>query len=437
MEQVEFPTCALQALTAALILSVGSSLSGHLLFLLGLPLTLVGFVIACRAALSWSNPARTSSMTAITAWLAVMAAVAVVTPRTGGHLWYEIVKRACAVASIGLVGVFASEDRVWQRRASLMMIGLGLLVFALGPIGAPQPPIDVFAWTQTSVQALLHRIDPYTVIAPDVYSGRYDFGFTVSVYPYMPATLLAYTPWVALLGDFRFALAVCSAISIALIHYIGRRLQIGYTFVSAAALAIVLHPSGARMIESGWAEPLMVVAAALSVLTALDNPRGIGQAAMFLLLPALKQYVVAPTLLYLMRGREAFSTRTLAVSGSIVVATLLPFLIWNWHATLSGILFQMQAPTTPRLGSTSLVALIATTTGAYPGRWASAVVQLIVGTLAWWRLRDHGLSGLLLASALSLYATFLFGWQAFVNYYYFVGALLILASLVRAQPEIA
>ena len=66
-----------------------------------------------------------------------------------------------------------------------------------------------------------------------------------------------------------------------------------------------------------------------------------------------------------------------------------------------------------------------------------AVVQLVVGGIAWWRLKDHGLSGLMLASALSLYATFLVGWQAFVNYYYFVGALLILAAIVRANTDVA
>ena len=80
---------------------------------------------------------------------------------------------------------------------------------------------------------------------------------------------------------------------------------------------------------------------------------------------------------------------------------------------------------------------MATTAGVYPGRWMSAVVQLVVGGIAWWRLKDHGLSGLMLASALSLYATFLVGWQAFVNYYYFVGALLILAALVRANTDAA
>jgi hypothetical protein len=437
LARFDVPVCACQALTSALILAVGSSLGGYLLFLLGLPLTIAGFAMACRAAANWRTAARTQNFSRITAWLTAMAALGIVGQTTGGVLWYEVIKRTFAVVAIVLVGIFSSDDRVWQRRATLIAVTGGLLLLAIGPIGAPHPPIDVFTWTQTSVQALLHRTNPYTVVAPDVYHGRYDPGYTVSVYPYMPATLIAYAPWVGIFGDFRFALAACVALTIGLILRIGRQLRVSPRFVFAAALAIVLHPSGPRMIESGWTEPLLVVGAALFVYLALENPKGIGQAATFLLLPALKQYVVAPTVLYLIRGRQTIRPRVIVGAMAIGAATVLPFLIWNWHATVYGMLFQMQAPKVPRLGSTSLVALMATTSGIYPGRWLSAVVQLIVGGIAWWRLKDQGLSGLMLASALSLYATFLVGWQAFVNYYYFIGALLILAAMLRADTDAA
>ena len=433
----DVPLCATQALLAALILSIGSSLGGYVLFVLGLPLTVAGFALACYAAANWSRPDRISHLGSITTLLAAMAALGIVGPKTGGVLWYEIVKRTFAFIAIILVGVFSSEDREWQRRAALLTIIGGLLLFVLGPVGAPQPPIDVFTWTQTSVQALLHRVNPYTVVAPDVYHGRYDPGYTVSVYPYMPATLIAFAPWVGLFGDFRFALAACLVLTVMLIHRIGRQLGVSPQLTSAAALAIILHPSGPRMIESGWTEPLLVVGAALFVCFALQNPKGIGQAATFLLLPSLKQYVVAPTILFLLRSWRTRRFKSIVVAGAVCAATVLPFLIWNWQATLSGMVFQMQAPRGPRLGSTSLVALMATMSGVYPGKWMSAIVQFVVGGVAWWRLKDHGLSGLMLASALSLYATFLVGWQAFVNYYYFVGALLILAALIRANTKAA
>ena len=48
-------------------------------------------------------------------------------------------------------------------------------------------------------------------------------------------------------------------------------------------------------------------------------------------------------------------------------------------------------------------------------------------------LRACGLGGFLLASALALFASFLFGRQAFLNYYAFVAVLLLLAAVVFAE----
>ena len=50
-------------------------------------------------------------------------------------------------------------------------------------------------------------------------------------------------------------------------------------------------------------------------------------------------------------------------------------------------------------------------------------------------LRNAGVGGLLLASAISLFAAFLLGTQAFLNYYHFVGILLLCSALVLARPR--
>ena len=68
-------------------------------------------------------------------------------------------------------------------------------------------------------------------------------------------------------------------------------------------------------------------------------------------------------------------------------------------------------------------------------RWLSVSVQFLVAGVAYARLRDHGLGGLLLASSLALHATFLTGWQAFMNYYYLVGEMLLLAAMVFAAAR--
>jgi len=50
-------------------------------------------------------------------------------------------------------------------------------------------------------------------------------------------------------------------------------------------------------------------------------------------------------------------------------------------------------------------------------------------------LRGTGLGGLLLASALSLLASFLLGTQAFANYYVLAAALLLCAALALARRD--
>ena len=118
------------------------------------------------------------------------------------------------------------------------------------------------------------------------------------------------------------------------------------------------------------------------------------------------------------------SFRAVLFGLTIASLTVVPFLAWDWRLTLAGIVFQAIELKAPRLDSDSLVALAAVVTGAYPGRWWSVAVQFIVGGIAYWRLRRGGVAGLLLASAITLFATFLVAWQAFFNYYYFVTVLL-------------
>jgi hypothetical protein len=78
---------------------------------------------------------------------------------------------------------------------------------------------------------------------------------------------------------------------------------------------------------------------------------------------------------------------------------------------------------------------VAQLSGVRAGPWLGAVAQLVAGAVAWVMLRGRGLGGLLLASALSLLASFLFGTQAFANYYALAAALLLCAALVLARGD--
>lgn len=308
-----------------------------------------------------------------------------------------------------------------------VIIAAAALHFAT-PLGVPQPEIDVWHWTQACIGALLHGVHPYTVQPADVVDSALQVQNTAAVYPYMPLTLLAFAPGLLLFGDYRFVSALCVPVTVALNRATGVRLGLDRRFIDATTLAFLLHPRAVLVTSNGWTEPLLVVVVSAFVHLAVRWPGGLGETVVFLLLPGLKQYVIAPVLLYLVikpRPRALF----VVVGVAVVSMTVAPFFVWAWHPTMDGIVYQMIGPTQPRRDSYSLVAPIAVLTGAFVSRWVSVVVQLIVATIAGARLHRHGLAGLMLASALALCATFLTGWQAFQNYYYLVGAMLLVSAI--------
>ena len=145
--------------------------------------------------------------------------------------------------------------------------------------------------------------------------------------PYMPLVIAAAAPWIAVLGDCRFELAVCLPITIALLRAAGRRLRVDAWMIDAVTLAWVLHPRGTLMVIKSYQEPLLVAVLALFVYLSAGDEDGYGAASAFFLLPALKQYVVAPVVIYAAMRRRRPSA--VVVGAAVAAATVLPFLVWN------------------------------------------------------------------------------------------------------------
>jgi hypothetical protein len=426
------PAAAAITLAAYILVTIGSCLRGDVLFVLGVPLTCAGLIVA------WSSAVRTQWLRREwpIAWVALalssLAATGLAAPPTGGAWWYEAAIRAYFGLAIVLIGVFAGAGARGRRRATMVLVAGAVALQLMAPF-AVRAVVDVWSWTETCTRALLHGVHPYTVVAPDLQRGGFDFGSTPAVYPYMPLTLLASAPWVALAGDYRIGLACCLPATIALMRAAGRRLAIDGGIVDVITLALVLHPQAHAITTVGYMEPLLVTIAAAFLLFAITAPSGYAEAVAFLLLPAIKQYAAAPAVLYVaMRGR----VRTVAAAAAIAAGTVAPFLIWNGRATIDGVLFFMRAPMTLRLDSDSVAAVAAMLTGVEAPRSLAVVTQFVAAALVYPRLKNRGLAGLLLASAISVLASFLAATQAFTNYYYFAGALLLFSALAAAREPV-
>ena len=426
------PASAVYALLASLLIAIGSCIRGEVRFLIGLPTTLAGLAVASRAMWLVDDERRVPWLTPTCLLLFAMTIVGMLTPAVPGATWYDVMCRLFFVLGAIGVGVLLRGAANARRRAMAAIVVAATALQLLTPIGVPDPGIDVFLWTQTCLQALTKGLHPYLVRYPDAARA----GTNAAVYPYMPATLIAYFPAFAIFGDCRFLSAVSIPAAVFLNRATGRRLGVEPAFVDATTLAFVLHPRGTWMTSMAWTEGIMVGVVAGFVYLAVRKPRGPAQAVAFFLLPALKQYMIAPVFLYVGTRPPRQRPLFIALAASIATLTVAPFLLWHWQPTVRGMFEAASTPLTPRLDSTSLVALVAVLTGAHAVRWLSVAVQFIVAAIVYVQLRRQGLGGVLLSSALTLVATFLAGWQSFVNYFYLAGVMLLTAGLVLAGDRL-
>jgi len=422
-----------EALRAASLLAMACCLDGPFRFVGALPLVVACLIVSSMGLTHGNRSTVTPVPPMLWMMLGAVAALGIAMPGSIGPLWLDILRRAFSGFGVLAIGAVSGTSQVWRRRALVAsVVGATVLAFII-PAATPNPQIDVVPWTDTAVRAFLHGVHPYTVQAPDVYRGGADFGFVVRVYPYMPATVLAFAPFVAIAGDFRYALAACVPATIWLVRRAGRSSGTDPHLLDAATLLIALHPSMPVVMRSGWSEPLLGVASA-GVAVALVEGRHRLAAVGALLLPALKQYALAPVLLWAAGPGRRVRAGVWILGAACALMTVVPFLLWNAPATLDGMLFQMRAPVRPRLTSISVPGLIANYNETNLPVWVSALTQLVVtGVMAVWGVAST-VSGLFAGSAVALLATFLLGWQGFVNYYIWIGTLLVLAA-VTDRPD--
>jgi hypothetical protein len=430
------PAPAAAAFLASCLLATGTTVGGVERLPVGVPLAAIGLAMACWAGfrLRYAGPPWRLA-TLFTALSMMTAAGIVVAPRDHPSLWYQILHRSVPACGVIIVGTVAGPSRRAARIAVWTAVVLATGLQLLTVVAIPRPFIDVWSWTDAAARALLDGRHPYTAQPPDIYRGGFALGYTSTVYPYMPLTVVAHALSLAVFGDYRVGLAICLLASAGLLRAAGKRLAVDEVVVDALTLALVFYPRAAFVVGSGYNEPLLILAAALFAVLAARSRFGCGEAVAFMLLPALKQYFVGPPIAYAIDLWQRRAWKPLLIASSVALATVAPFVLWNPRATMAGILFQARPSVAFRPDSVSLTALVAAQTGIEPFHWLPEAVQLAVTAAMFWWLRDCGLGGVLLASAVALTASLLAGTQAFANNYEFPVALLLFAALALARRD--
>jgi hypothetical protein len=298
-----------------------------------------------------------------------------------------------------------------------ILVGLATRVALI--VAAPAPEIDVFPMFQESAAHLLDGLNPYTTPVTDAYGGARDYGYAVFGYAYPPLNLYLHTIAYALTHDVRYASLAAEIVEVFALLRLGAGTRRG----ASAALLFLAFPRGPFVVEQAWTEPFIVGAYALTTLLAVRRPGSRWLALVYGLMLGLKQYLVYFILHGLMLERRP---GRIALAALAVIAPTLPFLVADPKAFLDyAVLFQLNTPFRP--DGLTLPAGLYALTGITIGKGLAAGVGFVVALVTGWLFRRQGARGWVTATTLTTYALFLFGSQAFANYYYLAAAMLLVA----------
>lgn len=311
----------------------------------------------------------------------------------------------------------------WVRRArlpALYLAAAGMGAWMLYTV--PEPPIDVFALHQQGAEKLLALQPVYgnvSVIDTNTHAR------VIEDYVYPPFSLLLTTLTFPITGDTRWSVLLAMLASAALVQRIARR-RVGEGDVLPELLAagLLFYPRAPFVLGNAWGDPLALPFIAGFALLA-DMGRRWAASVVLGLACATKQHL-------LVFGVSALLAPGIGllgglVAGLTVLATLLPFALWTpvelWEGLVThhlGNPFRDDALSLPaffhRLGLPEA-----------PG-WLGFVAIPVV-CLAALRL-PRRIDVALGIPIVALTWFFLFGRQAFANYYYLVvGAAFVWAAL--------
>jgi hypothetical protein len=429
------------ALSAAAygVLGVAMALSNGYHHRAGLALvlaTLALVILALRA--PWSDTTEEAGR----AWLGrVLAAVVAVglggllVRRPGIYLpaGTSLVGYRAGLLTAALVALtYAWQGRQAARLKFPVATGIYLLVGLWVIRSIPSPAIDVWHAQQRAVELLLHGDNPFTAFYPNIYGGTGGlFGSGALVdgqlysFTYPPLVVLLGMPGWLVMGDVRLSLLCAVAGTAVFAVAAGRRLGLPPGHVAELApIALLFHPRGYFLIEQAWVDPYMGLGAA-ALAWGLAGRRAWVTRGILALYLNTKQHACLwlPVLLASRRLRWRDGLWGVGLAGLLA----LPFLLWSPEGFWRGVfLIQLTSPFRP--DSLSVLAAVSSGTGVtLPSAVGFAAAALAAALAMRWRRGRPGEEAL--GGAALYLAFFAFNKQAFLNYYWLVGAFLVLAAV--------
>lgn len=333
------------------------------------------------------------------------------------------------------------HDPHWHR-LTLLALGAnaGILVCLL--LASPDPKIDVFQIAIEAANYLVEGKNPYSESFSDFYQGAYGY---VPGYIYLPIILYTNTAAILFLGDARFTYIFSLLVILFFLWRLGR--DQGGSRVSSTLLPLVWvsFPVTLFVLEQAWNDTLLIAFCAplawslnRQTLNPSSKQSWIPTGLFLGLALGTKQYslvIVWMTFLYLWkRLGKATAFRVTLLAVVVAFSSLLPFFLNDPQAFIDHAIREI-AGYRIRSDAMSWIAYIKAATGfeTFEGMILEIYV-LFVAMVSFWFVSKPRITLFHWAWSLMLIygGLFLFGKQAFCNYYYFL-AFFVLLAIAFAQ----
>jgi hypothetical protein len=356
---------------------------------------------------------------------------------------YQALQVCLWVAAVAVLVQFVLQGR---RGSLLSFCVAALALFAargLSLIASPDPIIDVFTILTEACRLLTDGVNPYTQTYPDIYLARDG----ISAYPpmlnYPPGLVYWLLPFGTFAKDIRAGYIVADVAAAVVLYSVARKVGKSEAFARYLALSWAAFPTCLFTLEQAWVDAFLIMTIALLVWCLLDGRWvAAGVAAGFTL--AAKQYAVifVPFIaIWLFRRPDLDrpkAVRLVLSSTLTVLALYLPFFLAAPKTLFTCLVTSLLAQPR-RLDALTWIALLENEFGvslpsaAILGISASAVVALTLAPA----VKKTASLGLCLGCSVLLHGVvFLFGKQAFCNYYQLLAYLTCLYLAAAGQTKL-
>lgn len=300
-------------------------------------------------------------------------------------------------------------------RTLFLYLGVAAIILRiLMIISSPNPPIDAFYQLKEGAAGFIAGKNPYSLTFTRLYNWHESNYFT-----YLPSILLLTLPGTIIFADPRVSMMIIELISAYILYlYLGKNLKAGFF-----AFTFLYSPMSLYVLEESYAD--IIIASLFIFLLYLNFKNFKNLMAVILGLIISSKLALITTFPLILRSLR-LSKKTIILSITIFALITLPFLLWSpldfYKDTL--VIYQETKEIFLPI-SLSLPAFLNRFSLPFPNILGFALLSIIFVWLFFQQKRSLAL--MLVSLFLWLFSLSLFSWQAFVNNYYLMGTVLLLA----------